>query len=112
MCPNELLNKCSDINKPYGNLCFPDAVKNINIKVFHLLSKTNETRCMSVHEKCACKCRLQESVFNDRQRSTSDKCRCICKEWIDKGRSDNCFVSNPSVCVNVNVINHVKLVNT
>ena len=63
MCLNELLNKCSDINKPYGNLCFPDAVKNINIKVFHLLSKTNETRCMSVHEKCACKCRLQESVL-------------------------------------------------
>ena len=93
-------------------MCFPDAVKNINIKVFNLLSKTNEARYIAEHENCACKCRLHESVFNDRQRWTSDKCRCECREWVDKGRSDNVFVSNPSVCVNVNVINHVKLVNT
>ena len=36
------INKCR-IN-PYAKLCVPDNVKNINVKVFNLLSKTNETR--------------------------------------------------------------------
>ena len=38
---------CNNINYRYGKLCLPDVVKNINLKVFNLMSKTNETR----HEK-------------------------------------------------------------
>ena len=35
---------CNNINDPYVKLCVPDVVKNINLKVFNLMSKTNETR--------------------------------------------------------------------
>ena len=35
---------CNDINDPYAKLCVPDIVKNINVKVFNLMSRTNETR--------------------------------------------------------------------
>ena len=35
---------CNDINDPYAKLCVSDVVKNINIKVFNLMSRTNETR--------------------------------------------------------------------
>ena len=40
------INKCScnTINDPHAKLCLPDTLKNINVKVFHLMSKTNETR--------------------------------------------------------------------
>ena len=41
-------NKCSDscdnINDPYTKMCVPDVVKNLNVKVFNLMSRTNETR--------------------------------------------------------------------
>ena len=35
---------CSNINDSYTKLCVPDAVKNLNIKVFNLMLRTNETR--------------------------------------------------------------------
>ena len=35
---------CNNINDPYAKLCVPDVVKNLNIKVFYLMSRTNETR--------------------------------------------------------------------
>ena len=35
---------CNNINDPYAKLCVPDVVKNLNIKVFNLMSRTNETR--------------------------------------------------------------------
>ena len=42
------INKCSgsgnNINDPYAKLCIPVVVKNMNIKVFNLMSRTNETR--------------------------------------------------------------------
>ena len=33
---------CNDINNPY-TLCVPDVVKNMNIKVFNIMSRTPET---------------------------------------------------------------------
>ena len=35
---------CNNINDPYSKIFVPDAVKNLNIKVFNLISRTNETR--------------------------------------------------------------------
>ena len=35
---------CNNINNPYAKLCLPDVVKNLNVKVFNLMPRTNETR--------------------------------------------------------------------
>ena len=35
---------CNTINDPYAKICAPDQVKNTNVKVFNLMSRTNETR--------------------------------------------------------------------
>ena len=37
---------CSNINDPYAKLCAPDVVKKLNVRVFNLMSRTNETRRM------------------------------------------------------------------
>ena len=41
---NKCSGSCNNINDPYAKLCVPDIFKNLNIKVFNLLSRTNETR--------------------------------------------------------------------
>ena len=41
---NKCSGSCSNVNDPYAKLCIPDIVKNINIKVFNLMSRINETR--------------------------------------------------------------------
>ena len=43
------------------------------------MSRTNETRHIAWHETCKCKCRLDASVCNNRQRWNKDKYRCECK---------------------------------
>ena len=35
---------CNNINYPYANICVPDVVKNLNVEVFSLMTRTNETR--------------------------------------------------------------------
>ena len=61
----------------------PDIVKNIEIKVFNLVSRSNETRYIKQHETCKCRCRLDTSVCNDKQRWSIDKSRCQC-DWQRK----------------------------
>ena len=43
---------CSNISNPYAKLCVPDVVKNLNVKVFNLISRTNETKYIEWHETC------------------------------------------------------------
>ena len=35
---------CNNINDPYAKICVHDVVKDLNVKVFDLMSRTNETR--------------------------------------------------------------------
>ena len=45
---------CNNINDPYAKMCVPDAIKNLNIKAFNLISRINETRHIEWHETCKC----------------------------------------------------------
>ena len=60
------------------------------------MSRTNETRHIKWHEMCKCKCRLDASVCNNKQRWNEDKCMCECKELIAKDLCDKGFIWNPS----------------
>ena len=95
---NKYIGSCNNINDPYAKLCVPDVVKNINIKVFNLISRTNEIRHKERHQTCQYKCRLNAKVCNDKQRWNNDKSRCECRELIDKGIYDKEFIWNPSNC--------------
>ena len=89
---------CNSINNDYAKLCVPDVIKYSNVKVFNLIPWTNETRRIEWHETCKCKCSLNPSVCNNKQRWNKDKCWCECKELIDKGACDKGFIWNPSNC--------------
>ena len=66
--------------------------------MFNLKSRTNETRHIEWHEMWKCKCRLDASLCNNKQRWNGDKCRCEWKELIDKGVCDKESIWNPSNC--------------
>ena len=89
---------CNNINNPYAKICVPDIVKKLKVKVFNLMSRTNEARHIKWHETCRYKCRLDASVCNNRKHWDDDKCRCKCKELIDKSTCDKRYTWNPSNC--------------
>ena len=56
---------CNNIYDPYSKACVSDAVKNLNVKIFNLMSRTNETRHIKRHETCKCRCILDATVCNN-----------------------------------------------
>ena len=43
---------CNNTNDPYVKICVPDVIKNLNVKVFNLMSGPNETIFIEWHENC------------------------------------------------------------
>ena len=83
----------------HGKLSVPDDVKKLNVRVFNLMSRTNETRHMKWYKTCKCKYRVNSRVSNNKQHWNDNKCRCIeCEDLIDKGVCDKEFIWNLSNC--------------
>ena len=99
---NECSGICNNIDDSYTKLCVSNFVKIEKIKVFN-----NETRHIEWRETCKFKCRLDLSVFNNKQRWSN---YVNVKNWLTK--ADVIMdLFGILVHVNTNVINHVTLEN-
>ena len=65
---NRCSGNCNNINDPYARICVSDTVKNLNVKVFNLMTLTNETRSIKWYETCKCICRLNKIICNNKQK--------------------------------------------
>ena len=70
---NKFSGSCNNINNPYAKICVPDVTKDLNVKVFNLMSRTNETIFIKWYETCKC------IICNSKQRWNENKCMCVCK---------------------------------
>ena len=95
---NKCSGNCNNINNTYAKICVSDVKKDLNVKVFNPMSKTNETKFIKWHEKCKCECGLNAIICNNKQGWNENKCRCECKKLIDKRIYDKGFICNPSNC--------------
>ena len=95
---NKCSGRCNNINDPYAKLSVPDIIKDINVKVFNLMSRINETRQIIWYEACKCVCRLTSAICNSRQVWNEDRCRYECGELANKGACDKGYIWNPSNC--------------
>ena len=95
---NRCSSNCNSINDPCTKICVPGVIKNLNVKVYNLMSRTNETRSIKWYENCKCICSLNKIICNNKQRWNKDQCWCECRKLIDKGVCDKEFIFNPNNC--------------
>ena len=80
---NKCGRSCNTSNDSYARVCVPNKVKNMNVKVFNLMLVVNETRFLVQNKLCECKCGLNESVCNSKQKWNHNECWCECKKLDD-----------------------------
>ena len=87
------------IHDPYARVCVPNKVKNMNLKLFDSILRVNETTFINQHDSCECKCGLNETVCNSKQKWNPDECwcDCDCKELYDWGACQKDYMWNPSI---------------
>ena len=104
-------DSCKNINYPQGKICVPDVAKDLDVKVFNLISRNNETSYIEWHETYKCEYKVGENVCNNKQHWNKNNADVnvnnqLIKEYVIKD------LFGILVTVSVNVIKLVTLVNT
>ena len=88
------IGSCNDKDNPFLKFCFPDFIKNINVKSFDLLSNKNVLKNISFHQSCKCGCLLDKKVCNNLQKWNKGECKCECLKIKDCGIGYSWNVNN------------------
>ena len=76
---NESGGSGNSIDDPYARVCVPKKAKNLNLKVFNLMSGVNETTYLVQHELCEYKCGLNKNKYISKPKWNHNECKCGCK---------------------------------
>ena len=61
----------------YDQVYDTNKVKNMNAKVFKIISSVHERRFPVQHESCESECGFNKSVYNANKKWNHDKCQCV-----------------------------------
>ena len=46
---------CNTIDDPFGRICVPNKIEDINLKLFNMINGINESKTLSKHVSCECR---------------------------------------------------------
>ena len=71
------LNNLNDLPK---KVYVPNKTEDLNLSVFNMITKINESKTLTKHISCECECKFDGRKCNSDQWWNNDKCRCECKK--------------------------------
>ena len=70
-----------------------------------MIARTNESKTLTKHISCECKCSFDGSKCDLDQRWNKNKCLCECKNSKEHNVREKCYIWNPAPysCKNVKI---------
>ena len=79
-CSVRCVGSCNALNDLSDKVCVPNKSEGLNLSVFNMIAEINESKVVTKHISCKCKCRFDERKCNSDQWWNNDKCGCECKK--------------------------------
>ena len=106
---NRCHGRCTTVEELVRRICFHNKMRDMNLKVFNMINKINESKTLAKHISCECRYEFNGRKYNSRQNWNNDKCQYECKKPIKHG---NRIMLGILVDMLVSVIRILTLVNT
>ena len=65
---------CNTLNGLSNKVCLPNKTEDLNLSMFNMIRGINESKTLTKHKSCECKCRFDGRKFNSNQWWNNDKC--------------------------------------
>ena len=75
--------------------CIPNKTEDLNLSMFNMMTGINESKTLTKHVSCECKCKFDETKCKSNQWWNNDKCRCECKKHRICEKD---YIWNPTTC--------------
>ena len=92
---NRYAGSCNTHNDLSNKVCDPNKTEDLNLNEFSMITGINESKVLTKHITCECKCRFDGRNCNSDQWWNNDKCRRKCKK---RHVSEKGYVWNPATC--------------
>ena len=90
---NRNFNPVNDLSM---RICVPSKTKDVNVKVFNMITKGNEAKTPAKHNSCDCKYKFIGIYCNSNQKWNNEPCQSKCKNC----RTSKIYYKwNPSTCI-------------
>ena len=86
---------CITLNDWFNKVFVPNKTEDINLSMFNMITGINESKTLTKHISCECKCKFDERKCNSDQWWNNDKCKCECKK---RHVCEKNYVWNPAAC--------------
>ena len=57
---NRCVGSCNTLNDLSRKVCIPYKTEDLNLSIFNIITGINESKTLTKHISCACKCKLDE----------------------------------------------------
>ena len=62
-------------------ICILSRAKDVNVKVFNMITRINEAKTLVKCISCDCKCKVNSTTYNSNQKWNNNKFPCECKSY-------------------------------
>ena len=66
---------CNILNDLSNKVCVQNKIENLNLSMFSMITGINESKALTKHISCECKCKFDGRKYNSNQWWNNDKCR-------------------------------------
>ena len=77
---DKCVGSCNIINDLSNKVCVPNKIEDLNLNVLDMITGINESKTLTKHISCKCKCKFDKRKCSSNQWWNSNKCRCKCKK--------------------------------
>ena len=94
------VENCIMLNGLSNKVCVPNKTKNLNLSMFNMIIGITESRTLTKHISCICKCKFDRTKCNRNQWWNNDKCWCEYEKYHTYEKN---YVWNPTTfnCENI-----------
>ena len=70
------------LNDLSNKACVPNKTEDLNLSMFNMITRKNESKILTKDISCECKCKFDGRKCHSSQKWNNDKCRCECKKYL------------------------------
>ena len=93
---NESCNAVDDLS---AKIYVPNKTKDVNLKVFNMITRINEPKTLVKDISCDCRCNFNRTTCNSVQKWNNDKCQYDCKKYR-KCKNEDSWNPSTWICQN------------
>ena len=88
-------DSCNTFNDLSNKVCVPNKTEDSNLSMFNIITGIEESRTLTKHVSCKCKCELDGRKYNLNHWQNNGKCQCEYKKHHVCAKD---HVLNPATC--------------